>query len=102
VGTHGAGPNWTSIDGSIVNGTKLQQADSPSSDAIPWLLLKASSTSGTGVFTDVSYVQRLNTAGGKAPSTGCDATTVGGETRVDYAADYYFFTTSDSDGGTNG
>ena len=102
VGTHGAGPNWTSTDGSVVNGTKLQQADSPSGDAIPWLLLKASSTSGTGVFTDIVYVQRLDTAGGKAPSTGCDATTVTSETRVDYAADYYFFTSSASDGGAGG
>ena len=101
VGTHGAGPHWTSIDGSTVNGTKLQQA-SPSSDAIPWLLLKASSTSGDGVFTNVSYVQRLNTAGGNAPSTGCDATTVNTETRVNYSADYYFFVASVSDGGTSG
>lgn len=102
VGTHGAGPHWTSTDGSVVNGTKLQQADSPSADAIPWLLLKAASTSGSGVFTDISYVQRLNTAGGKAPSTGCDQTTVNTDTRVNYAADYYFFTSGGSDGGTNG
>ncbi len=102
VGTHGAGPSWTSIDGSVVNGTKLQQADSPSAGAVPWLLLKASSTSGAGVFTDVGYVQRLNTTGGKAPATGCDATTVGSETRVSYSADYYFFTSAAIDGGSSG
>ena len=44
------------------------------------------------MLSDVSYVQRLNTAGGKAPATGCDATTVGTETRAGYTADYYFFT----------
>ena len=35
--------------------------------AIPWLLLRATSTTGTGVFTNVTYVQRLNTTGGVAP-----------------------------------
>lgn len=33
----------------------------------------------------------LNTAGGEAPATGCDATTVDTETRVPYSADYYFY-----------
>jgi hypothetical protein len=102
VGTHGAGPHWTSSDGSTVTGVKLQQANSPRADAIPWLLLKASSTSGTGVFTDIAYVQRLNTAGGTAPVTGCDATTVNTDTRVDYSADYYFFTTSVNDSSIGG
>jgi hypothetical protein len=101
VGSHGAGPHWTSVDGSTVNGTKLQQA-SPSPDAIPWLLLKASSTSGVGVFTDITYVQRLNTAGGNAPASGCDSTTVNTETRVNYSADYYFFVSSVTDAGSAG
>jgi hypothetical protein len=103
VGTHGAGPNWTSSDGSIVNGSKVSQADAPAADAVPWLLLKATTTSGQGVFSDITFVQRLNTSGGKAPGTGCDATTVGAETRVNYAADYYFFTGGVvMDGGSGG
>ncbi|HXU63373.1 MAG TPA: DUF3455 domain-containing protein [Polyangia bacterium] len=92
VGTHGAGPEWTSTDGSVVNGVKVVQENSPLSDAIPWLLLRAISTTGTGVFSDVTYVQRVNTMGGKAPATGCDATTAGTDTRVSYTADYYFYT----------
>jgi hypothetical protein len=92
VGTHGLGPNWTSSDGSIVNGVKVWQENSPLSDAIPWLLLRAASNAGTqGVFTDVTYVIRANTTLGKAPATGCDSTAVGMTTRVDYTADYYFF-----------
>src|SRR5205814_4831826 len=59
VGTHGAGPEWTSSDGSVVNGVKAQSV-TVDSTAIPWLLLRASSTTGTGVFKDVTYVQRLN------------------------------------------
>lgn len=94
VGRHGAGPTWTANDGSTIAGTKLAQADSPAPDAIPWLLLKTSPRAAAGVFSDIVYVQRLNTAGGKAPSTRCDMANVGSEARVNYSADYYFFTTT--------
>ena len=56
--------------------SEMARADAPLPDAIPWLLLKELSTSGPGVFSDVAIVQRLNTAGGVAPATGCDASTV--------------------------
>jgi hypothetical protein len=102
VGTHGLGPNWTStVDGSVVNGAKTAQANGETG-AIPWLLLTATSTTGTGVFTPVTYVQRLATHGGVAPSSGCDSTTAGTDTRIPYSADYYFFTGGNTDGGTNG
>ena len=92
VGTHGAGPNWTStVDASVVNGAKVWQENSPTAGAIPWLLLRATSNTGTGVFSDITYVQRVNTTGGVAPATGCDATTAGTDTRVAYTADYYFY-----------
>ena len=53
-----------------------------------------------GEFSDIAVVQRLNTAGGKAPTTGCDATTVDTQTRVPYSADYYFYVSVDAaDGG---
>jgi hypothetical protein len=102
VGTHGVGPEWTSTDGSVVNGTKLGQASGATTTAVAWLLLKASSTTGTGVFTNVTYVQRLNTVGGAAPATGCSAGTVSTETSVAYSADYYFFIAGTGDGGVGG
>ncbi len=103
VGTHGMGPEWTSTDGSVVNGSKVAGSNgaTPATD-IPWLLLKASSTTGTGVFTNVTYVQRLNTAGGQAPATGCAVSTVNNQTSVLYSADYYFYTGTPTDGGTGG
>jgi hypothetical protein len=91
AGKHGAGPSWTAKDGSSVTGAKAAQADAPAADAVPWLLLKATSTSGKGKFSQVSFVQRLATKGGKAPAAGCDAAHSGGELRVDYSADYYFY-----------
>ncbi|MES1206850.1 MAG: DUF3455 domain-containing protein [Pseudomonadota bacterium] len=36
VGTHGAGPKWTSTDGSVISGQKLAQASAPAATAIPW------------------------------------------------------------------
>ena len=102
VGTHGVGPEWTSSDGSMIAGTKLAQANSPVAGAIPWLLLRATSTGGAGVFANITFVQRLNTAGGTAPATGCGSTTVSTETSAAYSADYYFYTGGTSDGGTGG
>lgn len=90
-GTHGAGPVWTSSDGSSVRGAKVAEVAAPVPGAIPWLLLRASSASGAGVLGNVTYVQRLNTAGGVAPAGGCDKTTVGTEVRVRYTAEYYFY-----------
>jgi hypothetical protein len=89
---HGAGPSWTASDGSSVTGAKVAQADAPAAGAIPWLLLRATSTSGKGRFSQVTFIQRLATKGGKAPATGCDAAHNGAELRVDYRAEYYFYT----------
>ena len=102
LGTHFAGPTWkSSADASDAVGLKIAQTDAPLADAIPWLLLKVTSHMGSGVFMDVTYVQRLNTTKGKAPATGCDATTAGMDTSVAYTADYYFYTggVTPTDGG---
>jgi hypothetical protein len=103
IGTHFGGPTWMStVDESDAVGSKVAQVDSPMSDAIPWLMLKIVSHMGTGVFTDVTFVQRVNTTGGKAPATGCDSTTVSTLMPVAYTADYYFYKggVTASDGGT--
>jgi hypothetical protein len=92
VGTHGAGPTWTSKDGSSVVGAKVEQAAAPVASAVPWLLLRATSTSGAGLFSGVTFVQRIDTQGGTPPGGGCDAAHAGSETRATYSADYYFYT----------
>jgi hypothetical protein len=39
-----------------------------------------------------TFIQRLNTAGGMAPSTGCTLSTdVGQKALVPYTADYFFY-----------
>jgi hypothetical protein len=97
AGTHYAGPTWAADDGSTVVGAKVA-AYTADPSSIPWLLLRAVSHSGDGRMTRVSYVQRLNTVGGKAPATGCDAAHVGGIARVDYTATYYFYEESEGNG----
>ncbi|HMI88533.1 MAG TPA: DUF3455 domain-containing protein [Polyangiaceae bacterium] len=89
--THYAGPTWQANDGSTVVGAKLAESPAPDATAIPWLLLGATSHAGQGRMTDVTYIQRLETTGGKAPTTGCDAAHVGDTARVGYTATYYFY-----------
>ena len=90
VGTHYAGPTWESADGSKVVGEAKAKDDAPNASAVPWLLLSAKSTSGTGVFTSTQSIQRLWTVGGKAPADGCDAAHAGAEARIPYQATYTF------------
>ncbi|MFE9683630.1 DUF3455 domain-containing protein [Streptomyces sp. NPDC002701] len=87
VAIHLRGPIWVSTaDGSSVSASAV--ASSPKNGAIPELLLKATATSGTGVFAGVSYVQRLDTTGGVAPTTAC---TTGQRASVPYSATYTFY-----------
>jgi hypothetical protein len=91
VGTHGAGPSWTAKDGSTLVAKKIARADAPRPEAIPWLLLQAVTTGGHGIFSAVTYVQRVETARGRAPVSGCEASTLGTLSRSEYAAEYYFY-----------
>lgn len=91
-GTHFAGPTWESSDGSSVTGTLAAKVDSGDAEAIPWLLVNAASHKGNGVLTRAKTIQRINTKGGKAPASGCDADHVNQEHRVAYSADYNFYT----------
>jgi len=91
IGNHFAGPTWAGNDGSQVVGEARETANSPDPQAIPWLLLQARANQGTGIFSTVTYVQRLDTAGGRAPADGCDQAHAGQEQRADYTATYAFY-----------
>jgi hypothetical protein len=58
---------------------------------LPWVLMRAQTTPDEGLFAGVTSVQRVNTSGGVAPASGCDADNAGKEARVAFAADYYFY-----------
>jgi hypothetical protein len=86
---HYGGPTWQSMtDGSLV--TAVKRAESSVPGAVPELLLEVNSHGGTegGELSKISYIQRLNTSGGLAPSGPC---TDGAEQPIAYGADYVFF-----------
>jgi hypothetical protein len=91
VGRHYAGPTWESTDGSSVVGDVRARDPGPSPTAIPWLLLVAKSTTGTGVFSATTSVQRVHTVGGVAPAETCSAANTSKVARVPYTATYYFY-----------
>ncbi len=91
LGRHFTGPTWELDDGGTVVGEVKAHVPSPSPVAIPWLLLTARATGGSGKLTATTSIQRLQTVGGIAPSVGCDAANAGKVTRVPYTASYYFY-----------
>lgn len=90
MGSHYAGPTWKAPDGSVVVAKVRGRAPSSEPGAIPLLLLDAKGD-GDGVFGPVRSIQRLDTVGGQAPETGCNATRLAAVARVPYTATYYFY-----------
>ncbi len=88
VGTHYGGPTWRSNSGGLVIGKKVDEC-SPDANSIAWLLLSAVETDGVGMFSDVTFIQRVKTSGGKEPSY--PGTFDGEEARVPYTTEYYFY-----------
>lgn len=89
VGIHGMGPHWTSKSGSRVEAERVQNTGCrPDPDAIEWLLLKMKTTSDSGIFGRVTFIQRTNTTGGMAPA---EPGTLNELRRIPYTAEYYFY-----------
>ncbi|MEN3288874.1 MAG: hypothetical protein V7634_3174 [Bradyrhizobium sp.] len=87
IGRHYAGPNWEHQDGSIATGRVVGTAVGATDNDIAWLKLEVTAHKGSGVLSNVTTVQRINTQGGKLEGT-CD--TAGGHRSVAYSADYLF------------
>jgi len=65
-------------------------------NAVAWLKLEVVGArpgpTGGGALTGTTFLQRLNTRGGLAPTTGCDVLSdVGHKAFVPYTADYFFY-----------
>jgi hypothetical protein len=92
-------PAWQhSLDTSTVWGRVLEMSsDRPfvAPGAIPWLLLEVAGRQrgpmGGSALLETTYIQRLNTSGGVAPTSGCDAAAYGTVALVPYTTDYYFY-----------
>src|ERR1700752_3451047 len=91
IGKHYAGPHWESTDGSKIVAAVKERTDAPAAGAIPWLLLNAKSVGPEGSFSKVTSIVRANTVGGVAPKDGCSEAATATRARINYTADYYFF-----------
>lgn len=92
VAIHYVGPTWESNSGSKVVGARVAGC-TPDPSSIPWLKLSAVTADGPGIFGRVTYIQRVNTVGGIAPTT--PGTAVGQQARVPYKAQYVFYRAQD-------
>jgi hypothetical protein len=87
--------------GGATAATHASDPDFVAEDAIAWLTLPMAGVqegpTGGDTLTAVTFIQRLNTAGGLAPADGCSQLTdVGAKAFVPYTADYFFY--KDTDG----
>lgn len=80
VGTRPRTAQWADADGSRVVAEIVEAVDAPpSADPtrdIKWLKVEAFQNFGTGVFSDVTFIQRVLTFGGQAPPSCESGTTV--------------------------
>ena len=88
VGIHYGGPTWESVSGSKVIGMVEDRCMVSASDIL-WLRLRAVANEHPGIFQNVTYILRLNTSGGVAPTA--PGTVVGEVARVPYSTEYYFY-----------
>ena len=84
---------WATASGSIAAGSDLDSC--PNTGSIACLLLQSignqKGPTGGKLLNNVTFIQRLNTNGGSAPTSAC---TVGQTQLQPYTADYYFYKAS--------
>ena len=91
VGIHYSGPTWESNSGSYVKAAR-KEGCVPDPSAIAWLKLEATSTSGPGAYSNVTFIHRLHTTGGIGPTA--PGAFPGQSVEVPYTAVYYFYKAS--------
>ena len=92
---------WQSKDtstvwGRVFDGNSSSDPNFVAPGAIPWLKITAvghlNGPTGGDKLAVTTFIQRLNTTGGVAPSTGCSSSTdIGRQAFVTYTADYFFY-----------
>jgi hypothetical protein len=87
---YGPPATWENMDGSKITATQVAVAPAGAGN-IPYQLVKANPATGSGAMTGVTYIQRVATKGGVAPSSTCDAGSAGSKQTVNYQADYIFW-----------
>lgn len=86
----------STVWGKVADGNSSSDPAYVAPGAIPWLLVTIvgaqNGPTGGDKLTGTTYIQRVNTAGGVAPATGCALSTdIGNKAFVPYTTDYYFY-----------
>lgn len=92
VGKYYGGPTWEAMDGSRITGKQVAVAPAMAPKSIPLQLVKADPATGMGALTGVTFIQRLDTSEGVAPTATCEASMQGWKQQVPYQAKYVFYT----------
>jgi hypothetical protein len=107
LGDHTIRATWQSskdsstVWGQVKPGHSSTDPDFVEPGAIPWLLVTIvghqDGPIGGDRLSGTTFIQRLNTQGGSAPSTGCSSLEdIGKMTFVPYTTDYYFYKSTGS------
>jgi len=83
------GAVWSTSDGSTAIGEIEKTTPSPETISAPWVLFKVTKSSGQGILSGQSYIQRVYTHAGRAPAV--QPKRSGEITRVPYRAQYWFY-----------
>lgn len=91
----------SSVWGEVKPGDASSDANFVAPGAIPWLLVTVvgaqDGRNDGNTLSQTTFIQRVNTAGGIAPSTGCATSAdIGTQAFVPYTADYFFFRRAES------
>lgn len=86
----------STVWGQVKPGNASSDTNYVAPGAIPWLLITVvgaqEGPTGGEALTETTFIQRVNTTGGVAPSTGCASLAdVGNQAFVPYTADYIFY-----------
>ncbi len=87
---YGPPATWEAMDGSKITGKQLAVSPGGAGN-IPLQFVQANPAMGMGAMTGVTYIQRLKTQGGVAPSAACGTGNMGAKQTVNYQADYIFW-----------
>ncbi|MCE7988375.1 MAG: DUF3455 domain-containing protein [Caldilinea sp. CFX5] len=86
----------STVWGRVMDGHSSADPAYVSPGAIPWLLVTVvgaqGGDKGGDKLAETTFIQRVNTAGGVAPATGCASSAdIGNRAFVPYTTDYYFY-----------
>lgn len=87
---YGPPATWEGTDGAKVVGMQVSVAPNGAAN-IPLQLVKITTSTGAGELAGTTFVQRLNTKGGVAPSGPCTVASLNNTVFVPYQSDYIFW-----------